>query len=330
MYFPVRRLLPPPADWPPTLTVVVDTEEEFDWSASFDADATATSNIDHQILAQAILDCHGLVPTYAISYPVAAAPRARAVLRPILEEGRCEIGAHLHPWVNPPHGGPISNFHSYPGNLPGELERQKLAALMDRIEDGFGRRPTIYKAGRYGIGPKTARILADLGLRIDVSVVPHTDFRTAEGPDFTRFPDTPFELDGGIVALPLSVGFAGMLASGGRTLYPAISGRMGLRLRMPGILSRLHLLDRLRLTPENHSLQDMVRQTRAALARGRRFFMLTYHSSSLLPGATSYVRTEADRTRFLSTLEGYLAFFLGECGGRASSISAAAAMLSGS
>ncbi len=55
--------------------------------------------------------------------------------------------------------------------------------------------------------------------------------------------------------------------------------------------------------------------------------MLTYHSSSLLPGATAYVRTEAERSSFLSTLDGYLRFFLGEIGGRTDTVTRVAAAL---
>lgn len=131
------------------------------------------------------------------------------------------------------------------------------------------------------------------------------------------------------MALPMSVGFVGLLAPYGHKLFPALSGKSGLTLHLPGLFSRLKLLERLRLTPEGHSLGDLKRQTRAALARGQRFFMLTYHSSSLLPGATIYTGTTAERDRFLATLNDYLSFFLGDCGGRSLGVSAAAAWLAG-
>lgn len=325
--FTVGRRLSLPEDNPPTLIAVIDTEEEFDWSAPFNPAATSTANILNQPLAQAIFDRHGLVPTYVIDYPVAASAPARAVLGGIAATGRCEIGAHLHPWVNPPAGGPVDAFHSYPGNLePGE-ERAKLAALTDCIAEGFGRRPDIYKAGRYGVGPATGRILADLGYRIDASVVPHTDFSPFEGPDFLHLPPAPFVTKEGVLALPLSVHFAGRLAEFGSVLFPHLASGWGRRLHLPGIAARLGLLERLWLSPEGHRLDDMMRQTRAALAQGERLFMLTYHSSSLLPGAAPYVRSLAERERFLGTLDRYLSFFLGACSGRAASLSGVAAIL---
>jgi hypothetical protein len=322
---PVQKLLTPPASWPPTLVVVVDTEEEFDWTAPFDPANTAVTNIGLQPLAQNVFDSHGLLPTYVIDYPVATTPSAVAVLRRFAAEGRCEIGAHLHPWVNPPAEGPVDVRHSYPGNLPAAIERLKLTALTEAIAARFDTRPIAYKAGRYGIGAATPAILRELNYTVDLSVVPHTDFSADGGPDFRDAPDVPFMIADGLCELPLSVHFVGRLATHGPRIFRCLSGAK--MRRLIGICNRLGLLARLRLSPEGYSLAELIRQTRAALTAGTRLFMLTYHSSSLLPGATQYVRTEADRHAFLATLDGYLRFFLVELGGRADTATRVAAAL---
>ena len=331
-WLPIRRLLPPPADGRPVLVVVVDTEEEFDWSAPFDPAGTAVANIAEQGRAQAVFDAHGVVPTYVVDYPVATTPAAVAVLGAFQAARRCEIGAHLHPWVNPPDDGvrPVSRSLSYPGNLPEALEAAKLAALTEAIARGFGARPVVYKAGRYGIGPATPSLLATLGYRVDVSVVPHTAFSADGGPDFRGLPACPAVLESGVVELPLSVHFVGAMAGFGSTLYPRLAGGAASRLRLAGVAARLGLLERLRLSPEGHGLADLLRQTRSALAAGTRVFMLTYHSSALLPGATSYVRDAAERDGFIATIDAYLRFFLGAAGGRASTASQLAAELAAS
>jgi hypothetical protein len=324
----VQRVLTPPACWPPTLVVVIDTEEEFDWSGPFDPASTAVTNIAAQPLAQDVFDRQGVVPTYVVDYPVATAPEAVAVLRGFAAAGRCEIGAHLHPWVTPPAEGPIDSRHSYPGNLSPALERKKLAALTEAIAASFGKPPTVYKAGRYGLGAATPATLRELGYAVDVSVVPHTDFSADGGPDFSEAPADPFMIDDGLCEIPLSVSFVGRLAGRGPRLYRRLTASAATRsLRLVGIFGRLGLLERLRLTPEGHSLTDLIRQTRAARAAGTRLFMLTYHSSSLLPGATNYVRTDAERSAFLSTLDGYLRFFRTELGGRTDTVTRVAAAL---
>jgi hypothetical protein len=327
MSFLSQRDLNVPSSWPPTLLVVVDTEEEFDWAGPFDRSNTQVRNIQEQPLAQAVFDAHGVAPTYVVDYPVAVSLDGIDILGRIAASGRCTIGAHLHPWVTPPHEGPVDARNSFPGNLPAPLERAKLAALTEAIEAGFGARPTIYKAGRYGVGPATAAILDDLGYRIDCSVVPFTNFTAAEGPDFSAVADRPFMVTDRLMEVPLSVGFVGALADQGRHLFPRLQTGLGQRLRLAGIAQRAGLLERLRLSPEGHSLQDMIRQTRAGVAAGKRLFMLTFHSSSLLPGGTPYVRSEADRRAFLNVLEGYCSFFMGALGGRPGTLAQTAAAL---
>ncbi len=103
MFDPPRKPIPnPPGNGPPLLLVVIDTEEEFDWSRPHSRENTAVTTLAAQSLAQAIFDARGLVPTYLVDYPVATSGLARETLVPWATAGRCLIGAHLHPWVNPP------------------------------------------------------------------------------------------------------------------------------------------------------------------------------------------------------------------------------------
>ena len=318
MFDPPKRILAPAPETAPRLLVVIDTEEEFDWAKPHDRDSRAVTSLAAQPLAQAIFERHGLVPTYVIDHPVAASPLAGEVLGPWAAAGRCLIGAHLHPWVNPPFEEPVNAFNSYPGNLPAALEREKLAILTGTVEESFGRRPDIYKAGRYGLGASTPETLAALGYRIDMSVVPYTAFSADGGPDFTAFGFHPFcfGVEEGLLEIPLACGFHGLLRGWGQGLYPRLAHPRGVKLRLPGLFARTHLLERIRLTPEGVDLAALKRLTRALLAQGCRAFTLTYHSPSLAPGMTPYVRDQAGLARFLADLEAYLVFFLEELGGR--------------
>ncbi len=313
---PVFRLLPPaPA---PTLMVIVDTEEEFDWAAPFDRASTQVENIRHQHLAQEIFDEHAIAPTYAVDYPVANSADATSVLKPILERGGCDIGAHLHPWVNPPDDEAVSTFHSYACNLAPGLLQRKLQVLTETIRSSFGRSPALYKAGRYGVGPETPAALEALGYVADASVVPHTDFGADGGPDFRSMPDQPFLTAKDLLEVPLSVHFVGRAAAAGPRLFPLLDRAR--RMRLPGIAARLKLLERLRLSPEGHDGDDMIRQTRAALARGQHYFALTYHSSSLMTGGSPYARTIRDRDQILRNLTTYLRYFMKLSGARATTV----------
>src|SRR5262249_32960161 len=149
------------------------------------------------------------------------------------------------------------------GNLPVELEREKLARLSAKIEENVGSRPRIYKAGRYGIGQETATTLKELGYEIDVSVLPGTDLSRQMGPNFSCCPSRPFWIDPSckLLEIPLSIGYTGLFAVHGRKLHQSLIERRLDTLHVPGILARLGLLERITLTPEGVSFEEQRRLT---------------------------------------------------------------------
>lgn len=301
---------------PPLLQVVVDTEEEFDWGRPFRRESVAVVSMEAQHRAQALFAPHGLTPTYVMSYPVAATASSVAVLKPLHDAGACRIGAHLHPWVNPPFDEPVTTFNSYAGNLPQALERAKLSALTEQIEDAFGHRPHMYKAGRYGFGPHTAGTLRALGYDIDLSIAPHSDLSADGGPDFRDCTAHPAWIGGGeaLFEVPLTRGFSGALAPYDRVLHSFGTHAAWRRLRLGAVLARLGLLEFCTLSPEGVDSAAHRRLVRAMLARGHRVFTLSYHSPSLAPGHTPYVRTAADLDVFLDRIKRLLDLFFDELG----------------
>jgi hypothetical protein len=295
----------------PMLLVVVDTEEEFDWDEPFSGANTATETLPCQTAAQAIMDRYGLIPTYVVDYPVAVSPAFR-VLREFKDSGRCQIGAHLHPWVCPPHEETINSFNSYHGNLSPGLERAKLVRLTEAVTSAAGERPIHYKAGRHGIGPHTPAILAELGYKIDFSLVPHSDFCADGGPDFRGQHDRPFWFGpgGSLLEIPTSRGFVGLARRSGPVLYPLLFSNVLRPFRAAGIAARTRVIERISLTPEGFTTDEQRRLLRAMLEIGHRVFTLTYHSPSLAAGHTPYVRSAEDLTSFLQGLESIVRYFL--------------------
>lgn len=299
----------------PELLIVVDTEEEFDWSKPFSRDAVATRSIRAQARAHEIYDRLGIVPTYVIDYPVATDPEAVRFLGALKQAGRAEIGAHLHPWVTPPHVEPLNRRNSYHCNLPAELERAKIVAITEAIAAAFGEPPAIFKAGRHGFGPNTAKVLAELGYRVDCSKMPHTDLSADGGPDFRGTPAEPHWLDEGLLEVPLTIGFFGAAGKAGPRLGGLFDSPAANRLRLPGLLARAGLVSRSRLTPEGVSAEEQCRLIEALAAQGQKLFSLVYHSPSLEPGHTPYVRSDTDLAAFLAGLEQVLLFFRDRVGG---------------
>lgn len=313
-----KKNKPCPLPEKPILTVVIDTEEEFDWAAPFNRNSRSVANIDHQHLAQDIFKKYAIVPTYCIDYPVAENDQAIGILKEWAEQGDCIIGTHLHPWVSPPDDEEVTRFNSYAGNLSYDLEKEKLAVLTDLIERRIGRRPTIFKAGRYGAGPNTGKILQELGYKVDTSVVSDTNFSHDHGPNFIGLPTQPYWFDvveGRILELPNSRGYDGLLARWGSFLYPRLAGASGFRSLMAGVLVKSGLLERIPLTPEGIRAVDHCRMVRRMSAIGQTYFNYAYHSSSLMVGGAPYVKSDQDLEVFLNDLDIFFDYFLNELGG---------------
>ena len=283
--------------------VFCDTEEEFDWSRPLSRDNRSTTHMKALPAAHRRLADMGAHSIYLIDHPIATDPASVEILGPLWESGDCGIGTQLHPWVNPPFEEEVSCTNSYAGNLPEPLERAKLRNLTETIERSFGRRPIVYRAGRYGVGPNTATILEDLGYRIDVSVRARFDYSHETGPDFSTIKPVPYRIGNGpLLEVPLSSAYQGLLRPLGPTLFP-LSGKM---LAMRGALVRAGLLNRAPLTPEGCPLSEALPAVDQLLDEGHQLISISYHSPSIEPGHTPFVRSQAELDRFYAWWEAVL------------------------
>jgi hypothetical protein len=315
-----RRPIEFAPDCTPTLFVIVDTEEEFDWGAPFSPANTSVSAMRHIARIHDIFAKRRIKPTYVIDYPIATQPEGYLPLKERMEAGECAIGAHLHPWVTPPMTEAVNQRNSYGCNLDPGLERAKLRNLKDAIAENVGIEPKVYKAGRYGFGVSTAESLEELGFDSDASINPHMDFSSDGGPSFETFDARPFMFGQRrtLLELPCSTGYAGLTRAWGTRLHRFASSNLMQPTKLVGVLARTGLLNKIMLTPEGAALAELKLLTRALLEDGVRTFSLTMHSPSAKPGCTPYVRSDGDLRAFQSTIEGYCDFFLGELGGNAS------------
>ncbi len=132
-------------------------------------------------------------PVYVVDYPVASQPDGWRPLRAIMERGDCEIGAHLHPWTNPPFDEAVSTFNSYPGNLAARTEARKLEqllAVIARPASASVRAST--RPGATASAPTTIGLIARHGIGVDFSVLPGADLSARGGPDFRQMRPTPY------------------------------------------------------------------------------------------------------------------------------------------
>ncbi len=301
---------------PVSVLVTIDTEED-NWNPA--KEGVSAENIRGVPALQDIFDRHGIRPTYLTTYQVISHGWAADILAGVHRSGRGELGAHLHAWNTPPCPEPVTPATISLRALPAETQRAKLATLTEAIRSATGIRATSFRAGRWSISPTTVGVLAESGYRTDSSVLPYVSWRNVtDGPRFFRTPTVPYRIDGdgdvetpvengAVVEVPPTVGFT-------RWPWPLWSRwdrlvrTTGLNpLRLPGVLARLGILERISLSLEETPLDRLLQLTDVALANGHAILNLFMHSVSLLPGAGPFVTTAADRAALLERVDRYFA-----------------------
>jgi len=283
----------------------IDTEADDQWSEA-GRRRLSVRNAERLPRLQSLCDAFGVRPSYLVTHEMATRKESADVLRGLAREGRCEIGAHLHPWTSPPFRPEDASAHTYPHNLPPDLLERQMADLTAAIEQGLGSRPTTYRAGRNGLDGRSLPILERLGYTVDTSVDPLFNERRKGGPAFAGAPLVPYHPDyrdvrraGGarILEVPISAATSPPLPKAAEAIYarlPPIPWR--------GALRRLGLRA-VWLRPSYAALPDMVAFA-SRLARARvPCFNIIFHSSELLAGGSPYTPDEASVSRFLDDLK---------------------------
>ena len=301
------------------LVITVDTEED-NWG-DYRPTGWTLENIARLPTLQRLFDDFNAQPTYLITYPVATDENAAAILGELLDAGACEIGAHCHPWNTPPFEEANSNLNTMLCNLPEDLQGRKISMLHQAIQKRFNCSPVSFRSGRWGYGQTVARNLWRLGYKIDTSITPYTDWTDFHGPDFSAISPRAFRFcrenifeesrSGELVEVPATIGYVGSLSSKPRILAAVRQlgkRRLAKRLRLMGVLSRLMLVKKVWLSPENAAVGDMIELTRRMLHDGNPFINMVFHSPSLKHGLTPFVQTRDDEERFLEKIRMFLTF----------------------
>ncbi|HET7292543.1 MAG TPA: polysaccharide deacetylase family protein [Vicinamibacteria bacterium] len=286
------------------ILVGVDTEADDQWSKAGRA-ASTVRNAQRLPALQRLFEEHGARPTYVVTYEMATRPESREILRSLLASGRCEVGAHLHPWSSPPFRPEDLEAHTYPHNLPPALLERQLRELSEAIAHELGVRPTTYRAGRNGFDHRSIPILERLGYTVDTSVDPLFNEKSKRGMAFAGAPLFPYRPDysdvrkagaAKILEVPISSATLPILPKPLEAAYARLKP-----IPWRGAFKRLGLRP-VWLRPSYTPLPDMLAFARALKARDAPCFNVIFHSSEVLPGGSPYTPDEASVARFLDDL----------------------------
>jgi len=208
--------------------ITVDTEADNQWKGSSEI---TLNNLATLPRFQDLCQKYGFVPTYLVTYEVAANESAVNMLKKWQNEGLAEIGAHLHPWTNPPYENEQDKqIQRFPSYLPKKVLANKLKSLTEKISSSFGRVPTSFRAGRWGFNGEVLKQIESLGYLVDCSVTPKIDWRRLGGPNFKRAPVVPYnplhedvrmEGESKVLELPMTILTIGIFRKKWLRIFPA-------------------------------------------------------------------------------------------------------------
>lgn len=299
------------------LSIVIHTEEEFDWSGGFNRNNNAVTHgkeLTNMCVEMLNLGC---CITFAMDWAFVTSEQGQVLIRFMQDNysDQVEFATHLHPWVNPPFDeqhSDVDNIEerlSYPGNLPADIEKAKLAALTDKIAELTGIRPTTYLAGRYGVGDNSYKILNELGYKVDLSLSPFADFRHQDGPDFSCFNNKSFVKDG-IQCIPHSTGYVSHIGAVSDWLNKDASNLSKLNNNIFGkAVLKLLGVDRVRLSPEGFTPEQMQKLAASLTRIEVEHLIYSFHSSTSMLGGSPYSSSEEERDLLIKDNHAILAHF---------------------
>jgi hypothetical protein len=300
--------------------LTVDTEADDQWDHGT---ALKTENVRFWEPFQAVCDKHGIKPTYLVTSEIISDVSAQALLGGWLAAGKAEVGAHLHPWTTAPFlDKPGFRFndpaHGFLCEFPEEMIRSKLETLTREIEAGLGFRPTSFRAGRFGLDERCAKMLAELGYTVDSSVTPLTKWSRylglpagSGGPDFTSHDANPFLIqgtgNGGLLEVPVTIIPTYSMLRRSQTLlrlYCSLPVRAARRLVLKRWLCSQPVWLRPRPEYDQSDLQKAYERQRESSAVA----VMMFHSSELMPGGSPYRPTPSSVHKLLALLDDFFEF----------------------
>jgi hypothetical protein len=279
--------------------LTIDTEEEWDWDGPFPEKDFSVKNLVKIPAFQDFCNDKGIRPCYFVDYAAAKGAAENKVFAQAIKDNTCELGAHLHPWANPPFFEKPNEANSHVVNLPIEHVEAKLDELVSVFVNEFDYQPTSFRTGRWGISADIMQLLWSRGFTVDSSVYPYysNEFFTCQGsPIGAYWPDMQNILSAGeqrnIMEIQASVGFNRSAFSLCDKIHELAASAPLKYLRSVSLLWHTHLLRKIYMSPEVMEAKDMVSLAHKTYKNGASYINMFFHSSNLIKNGTGFFNVE--------------------------------------
>ncbi len=275
-----------------SFVITIDTEGdnlwEWKWGTSIE-----TNNTYYLPRFQELCNKYGFIPTWLVNWEMANDDRFVDYTKENLLSGQCEIGMHLHAWNMPPaYELPADETSGKPFLIeyPSNVMREKIECMTDLLEEKFGHRPVVHRAGRWIINDQYLKILVEQGYIADCSVTPHVDWSKTRGRtpgvygNNYRDERNNVTKRGEILEVPVS------------TLWshrPFLIDKKGIK-RKKKELTYIKKGRTIWLRPTGRNLREMLHLVDYYSKSDVDYLEFMIHSSELMPGGSPNFKTETD------------------------------------
>lgn len=268
-----------------------------------------TENTNYIPRFQELCEKYGFKPVYLTNYEMAMDDRWVAYSKQKAQEGKCEIGMHLHAWNTPPEYPLENRFggNPYITEYPPEIIEEKVATMMQLLQDRYEMPVVSHRSGRWATNADYFDALARHGIRVDCSVTPEMDLSQISGcsrncgNDYRKAPKGIYKIHPDILEVPMTT----------RRIRHCRNG--SLKHRVKTLLKG----EEAWLRPIRHSVAPMKELTEKVIREGNgEYLEFMIHSSELMPGGSIFFKDADAVERLYKTMEQYFDYVtrLGYCG----------------
>ncbi|SCY70251.1 hypothetical protein [Butyrivibrio sp. INlla14] len=190
--------------------VSVDTEGDNQWDTQ---KGISTENAKYLPRFQELCEKYSLFPVWLCNYEIVEDSFFVNYMRCKQNEGKCEIGMHLHAWHTPPDFelSQVTDQRDYLIEYPEDIMEQKIKTMTDLISEKFGRAPVSHRSGRWAMDDRYFRLLEKYGYKVDCSVTPHVNWNGnlgrsgVPGTDYSMYSEKPYMYSSTLMEIPVTI-----------------------------------------------------------------------------------------------------------------------------